>query len=262
MKVVRAVTAFIVKWIQKGSAQLHKCLLQWKSLLYLNCREAEARLTSKPSVTLTIQNLHPRINRLCCVMACFQQLSSDAGPTLLVKDKISLGVSWVASSIGYDGVPLAVGTQPFTSSISVWDYCHTRTCITVCCKQWILEAHYVSVLCTHDTTRTGAQSLQRVLFYYLCICIKFHVSNHRRSVFATKESMSNSGISRCLPSRFPKVYGAPEILKKCPESPNALDRETRGPAWEIQTYGGPGKAAGLSETGVSAGFGSYVVGKQ
>lgn len=38
----------------------------------------------------------------------FHQLIGDVDPTLPAKDKISLGVSWVASSTGYDGVPLAV----------------------------------------------------------------------------------------------------------------------------------------------------------
>lgn len=37
----------------------------------------------------------------------FTQLSSDVGPTLLVKCNIRLGVSWVASPTGRDGMPLA-----------------------------------------------------------------------------------------------------------------------------------------------------------
>lgn len=67
----------------------------------------------------------------------------------------------------------------------------------------------------------------------LCICTKFSASNYRQSAWlATEERTNLSGISRCLALYFQKGYEAPEILKKCPKSPNALDRKKEDLFWK------------------------------
>lgn len=54
---MRAVNACIVRWIQKGSAQLQRCLLQWKSAFPLSWRQAEARSISGVSLPQSLAEL-------------------------------------------------------------------------------------------------------------------------------------------------------------------------------------------------------------